>query len=98
MKFDSSQRMDGIGSHGTSWDPLQVNAAGEWKEPEASGLSSGPHSTVRNRRDEEVPQKERKKITWKRAKRTSSQVKEVFEGNGENNAAIKNNAPVLLSG
>lgn len=34
-----------------------MNAAGEWKKSEALGLSSGPHSTVRNWRDEEVPQK-----------------------------------------
>lgn len=57
MEFGSSQRMDGIWSHGTSWDHLQVNAAGEWKEPEALGLNSGPHSTVRIWRDKEVPQK-----------------------------------------
>lgn len=34
-----------------------MNAAGEWKRPEALGLSSGAPSTVRNWRNEEVPQK-----------------------------------------
>lgn len=39
------------------WLTRQLNAAGEWKRPEALGLGSGAPSTIRNWRDEEVSQK-----------------------------------------
>ena len=35
----------------------QVNAPGEGRRPEALGLSSGAPPTVRNWRDEDLPQK-----------------------------------------